>query len=52
MIASGKVVNAGRTVWVADATLVDDKERLLGRGTGTFMRSKVALSDITTYAEG
>jgi uncharacterized protein (TIGR00369 family) len=52
MTATGKVVNAGRTVWVADATLVDEKGRQLGRGTGTFMRSKTALSDIAAYAEG
>jgi len=50
MIAKGKVVNAGRTVWVADSTLVDERGRLLGRGTGTFMRSKMALTDIATYA--
>ena len=49
MIAKGRVVNAGRTVWVADAHLVDEEGRLLGRGTGTFMRSKIALSDIATY---
>jgi len=49
MIARGKVVNAGRTVWVADSTLVDEKGRVLGRGTGTFMRSKMALNDIETY---
>jgi uncharacterized protein (TIGR00369 family) len=52
MIARGKVVNAGRTVWVADSTLVDDRGRLLARGTGTFMRSKIALSDIPSYAKG
>ena len=52
MTARGKVVNAGRTVWVADSTLVDEKGRLLGRGTGTFMRSKTALSDIASYSEG
>jgi uncharacterized protein (TIGR00369 family) len=52
MIARGKVVNAGRTVWVADSTLVDDTGRLLARGTGTFMRSKVSLNDIPSYAEG
>jgi uncharacterized protein (TIGR00369 family) len=50
MIAAGKVANAGRTVWVADSTLVDDRGRLLGRGTGTFMRSKIALNDIESYA--
>ena len=51
MIARGKVVNAGRTVWVADSTLVDDRDRLLGRGTGTFMRSKISLNDIPSYAQ-
>lgn len=52
MIARGQVVNAGRTVWVADSTLVDDRGRLLARGTGTFMRSKIALSDIASYSDG
>jgi uncharacterized protein (TIGR00369 family) len=52
MIARGKVVNAGRTVWIADSALVDDTGRPLGRGTGTFMRSKIALIDIASYAEG
>jgi uncharacterized protein (TIGR00369 family) len=52
MIATGKVVNAGRTVWVADSTLVDDQGRLLARGSGTFMRSKVALSEIASYTDG
>jgi uncharacterized protein (TIGR00369 family) len=50
MIARGKVVNAGQTVWVADSTLVDERDRLLGRGSGTFMRSKIALNDIASYA--
>jgi uncharacterized protein (TIGR00369 family) len=49
MIARGKVVNSGRTVWVADSILVDDRGRMLGRGTGTFMRSKTALTDIPSY---
>jgi uncharacterized protein (TIGR00369 family) len=52
MIATGQVINAGRTVWVADSTLVDDSGRLLGRGTGTFMRSKIALSEIPAYTDG
>jgi uncharacterized protein (TIGR00369 family) len=50
MIATGKVVNAGRTVWVADATLIDNRGRLLGRGSGTFMRSEIALDEIESYA--
>jgi uncharacterized protein (TIGR00369 family) len=52
MIATGKVINVGRTVWVADASLMDDRGRLLGRGTGTFMRSKISLNDVAAYAEG
>ena len=51
MIATGKVVNAGRTVWVADSNLMDERGRVLGRGTGTFMRSKIALGEIAAYAE-
>ena len=52
MIARGKVINAGKTVWVADSTLVDERGRLLGRGSGTFMRSTIALGDIASYARG
>ena len=52
MTARGEVVNAGRTVWVADASLVDERGRLLGRGSGTFMRSKTALADIASYVQG
>jgi uncharacterized protein (TIGR00369 family) len=52
MTATGTVVNAGRTVWVADATLIDDRNRLLARGSGTFMKSKALLSDIPSYANG
>ena len=51
MIATGLVVNAGKTVWVADSTLRDEGGRLLARGTGTFMRSKVALSEIASYSD-
>ena len=51
MIATGTVINSGRTVWVADSTLVDDQGRLLARGSGTFMRSKIALSEIASYTE-
>jgi len=52
MIARGKVVNAGKTVWVADSILRDEENRLLARGTGTFMRSKIPLEDIPSYSDG
>ena len=50
MVATGTVVNAGRTVWVAEATLSDDHGRQLGRGSGTFMRSRLALSEAMGYS--
>ena len=49
MVATGTVVNAGRTVWAAEATLSDDRGRQLGRGSGTFMRSRLALSEAMGY---
>lgn len=51
MRARGKVVNASRNLWVADSELVDDHGRLLGRGSGSFMRSRLLLSEAMGYAE-
>ena len=50
MIATGTIVNAGRTVWIAEAILSDDRGRQLGRGSGTFMRSRLALSEAMGYS--
>lgn len=50
MVATGSIVSAGRTVWVAEATLSDDRGRQLGRGSGTFMRSRHALSETVGYS--
>jgi uncharacterized protein (TIGR00369 family) len=50
MLARGAVVSATRNPWVADATLEDNRGRLLGRGSGSFMRSQTALVDVTGYA--
>lgn len=49
MRATGKVVNASRNLWVADSVLEDDRGRLLGRGSGSFMRSTMALGDAIGY---
>jgi uncharacterized protein (TIGR00369 family) len=49
MAATGTIVSAGRTLWVAEATLSDDRGRQLGRGSGTFMRSRHALSETMGY---
>ena len=49
MLAHAKVVNASKNLWVAEATLEDDRDRLLGRGSGTFMRSRTALTEAMGY---
>ena len=42
--AVGRLVNASRNLLVAEAELRDEQDRLLARGTGTFMRSTIALN--------
>jgi hypothetical protein len=37
-------------VLVAEARLVDAEGEEIGRGTGTFMRSRIALSSLDGYA--
>ena len=46
MRASGVVVHAGKNQIIADATLYNDSGKLLARGTGTFVRSQIALADL------
>jgi uncharacterized protein (TIGR00369 family) len=48
-IAKGTLVSATRNLLIADAELRDDRDRLLGRGTGTFMRSQMLLEDTPGY---
>jgi uncharacterized protein (TIGR00369 family) len=50
LIAEGHVVSATRRLVVADAELTDDRNRLLGRGTGSFTRSRKKLRGIPGYA--
>jgi uncharacterized protein (TIGR00369 family) len=50
LIATGTLVSATRNLLIADAVLEDEKGRLLGRGTGSFMRSKMLLVDVPGYA--
>jgi uncharacterized protein (TIGR00369 family) len=49
-IAEGRWVSGRRRVLVAEARLVDDEGDEVGRGTGTFMRSRIALSSLPGYA--
>lgn len=49
VVAEGRWVSGRRRVFVAEARLVDETGEEIGRGTGTFMRSKIALSGLAGY---
>jgi uncharacterized protein (TIGR00369 family) len=53
VVAEGRWVSGRKRVFVAEARLVDCEGEEIGRGTGTFMRSRIALSSLPGYrAEG
>jgi uncharacterized protein (TIGR00369 family) len=47
--ATGRVVHQSRQLFLAEAELLDDRDRQIGRGTGSFMRSSIALSPEIGY---
>ena len=49
VIAEGRWVSGRRRVLVAEARLVDSEGDEIGRGTGTLMRSRIALSSLPGY---
>lgn len=50
--AHGRWVSGRRRVYIAEAHLVDEEGDEIGRGTGTFMRSHIALSGLPGYRPG
>ena len=50
MRATGRVVYRSRQLFVAEAELVDQDGKEIGRGSGTFMRSSIPLSPEIGYA--
>ncbi len=50
VIAEARWVSGRRRVFVAEARLIDALGEEAARGTGTFMRSKIALSTLPGYA--
>jgi uncharacterized protein (TIGR00369 family) len=50
VVAHGRWISGRRRVLVAEAWLIDDEGEMIGRGTGTFMRSHIALSALPGYA--
>ena len=49
VVAEGRWISGRRRVFVAEAHLVDESGEEIGRGTGTFMRSRIALSSLPGY---
>ena len=49
--AEGKWLSGQRRVFVAEARLIDSAGEEVGRGTGTFMRSKVPLATLPGYVK-
>ena len=51
VVAEGRWVSGRRRVFVAEARLLDAEGDEVGRGTGTFMKSRIPLFDLSGYAE-
>jgi uncharacterized protein (TIGR00369 family) len=49
VIAEGKWVSGQRRVFVGEAQLIDEHGEEVARGTGTFMRSSIALAGLPGY---
>lgn len=49
-VAEGRWISGRRRVLVAEARLIDGEGEEIGRGTGTFMRSRIALSSLDGYS--
>jgi uncharacterized protein (TIGR00369 family) len=50
VVAEGRWISGRRRVFVAEARLIDAEGDEIGRGTGTFMRSRIPLSGLEGYA--
>ena len=50
VVAEGRWVSGQRRVFVAEARLVEGAGEEAARGTGTFMRARIALGDLPGYA--
>lgn len=49
IVAEGRWISGRRRVLVAESRLLDAEGEEIGRGTGTFMRSRIALSGLAGY---
>lgn len=51
VVAEGKWISGKRRVMVAESRLVDCEGEEIGRGTGTFMHSRITLSSLPGYVD-
>jgi uncharacterized protein (TIGR00369 family) len=51
VVAEGHWISGRRRVLVAESRLIDAEGEEIGRGTGTFQRSRIALSGLAGYAQ-
>ena len=49
VVAEGRWISGQRRVFVGEARLIDEHGEEVARGTGTFMRSKIALAGLPGY---
>lgn len=49
IVSRGRVVNRSRQLFLAEAELFDGRNRSVGRGSGSFMRSAIALNEEVGY---
>ena len=47
--AVGRVVHESRSLFLGESELRDDQQRLVARGTGSFMRSSTRLTSVAGY---
>lgn len=52
VVAEGRWISGRRRVLVAESRLIDAEGEEIGRGTGTFQRSRIPLSGLPGYAAG
>lgn len=50
VVAEGRWISGKRRVFVAESRLINADGEEIGRGTGTFMRSRIALSGLPGYS--
>ena len=52
VVAEGRWISGRKRVLVGESRLIDADGDEIGRGTGTFMRSRIALSSLPGYSDG